>query len=56
MPAAVPELQGAVRGWMKFVNPKGFSGDVCDTAGGCGRSFSANGCGGMDERNLTAAR
>ena len=54
--ATAPELQAAVRGWLKFVNPKGFSGDICDTAGGCGRSFSGDGCGGMDERNLTAAR
>jgi hypothetical protein len=54
--ATAPELQVAVRGWLQFVNPKGFSGDICDTAGGCDRTFSADGCGGMDERNLTAAR
>lgn len=54
--ATVPELQSAARGWLKFVNPKGFTGDLCDTAGGCGRTFGNNGCGGMDERNLSAAR
>jgi hypothetical protein len=54
--ATVPELQTAVRGWLAFVNPKGFSGDICDSPGGCGRSFGSNGCGGMDERNLLAAR
>jgi hypothetical protein len=54
--ATAPELQASVRGWLEFVNPKGFSGDICDTAGGCGRMFSGDGCGGMDERNLTAAR
>ena len=50
------EIQKSVRGWLAFVNSKGFSGDICDTAGGCGRAFSGNGCGGMDERNLAAAR
>ncbi len=54
--ATAPELQAAVRGWLKFVNAKGFSGDACDTAGGCERNFSNNGCGGMDERNLVAVR
>jgi hypothetical protein len=54
--ASLPQIQKAVRGWIAFVNPNGFSGDVCDTAGGCGRQFSKNGCGGMDESNLLAAR
>lgn len=54
--ATVPELQAAVRGWLKFVNRGGFSGDACDTAGGCARTFGHDGCGGMDERNLLAAR
>ncbi|MGH9367283.1 MAG: hypothetical protein ACRD3M_06390 [Thermoanaerobaculia bacterium] len=49
-------LEKAVRGWIRFVNPGGFTGNACDTAGGCARKFSANGCGGMDERNLHAAR
>ena len=54
--ANAAEIQAAARGWLKFVNGRGFTGDVCDTAGGCGRDFSNNGCGGMDERNLLAAR
>lgn len=37
--------------WFKFVNPKGFSGDVCYT-GGCGRPFAKNGCGGMNPARL----
>ena len=54
--AGPAQIQTAVRGWLKFVNAQGFTGDVCDTAGGCPREFSHNGCGGMDERNLMAAR
>ena len=54
--ANAAEVQAAARRWLKFVNARGFTGDVCDSAGGCGRSFSNNGCGGMDERNLLAAR
>lgn len=37
--------------WIKFVNPAGFSGDVCYT-GGCGRAFANNGCGGMNPNSL----
>ncbi len=54
--AGEAQVQSAVRGWLKFVNAQGFTGDVCDTAGGCAREFSHDGCGGMDERNLLAAR
>jgi hypothetical protein len=54
--ASPAQIQTAVRGWLKFVNAQGFTGDLCDTAGGCAREFSRNGCGGMDERNLMAAR
>jgi len=54
--ATVPEVQASIRGWLKFVNPKGFTGDICDAPGGCRRTFSSDGCGGMDERNLLAAR
>jgi hypothetical protein len=50
------ELERAVRAWIRFVNPGGFSGTTCDTAGGCGRRFSQNGCGGMNDRVLEAAR
>jgi hypothetical protein len=54
--ASVAEVQAAARQWLRFVNGRGFTGDVCDAPGGCGRNFSNNGCGGMDERNLLAAR
>jgi hypothetical protein len=54
--ASVEQVQRGARDWLRFLNGAGFSGDVCDTAGGCGRTFSNNGCGGMDERNLLAAR
>jgi hypothetical protein len=54
--ATADQVRDAVGGWLAFVNPNGFSGDVCNSAGGCARHFSHNGCGGMDERNLLAAR
>lgn len=47
------EVRREVRRWMAFVNPSGFSGDACDT-GGCSRSFSKNGCGGMDDKRPSA--
>jgi hypothetical protein len=54
--ATADEVKNAVGGWLAFVNPNGFSGDACNSAGGCARRFAHNGCGGMDERNLLAAR
>ena len=54
--ATPAEVRKAVGGWLAFVNPTGFSGKACNTAGGCARRFSDDGCGGMDERNLLAAR
>jgi hypothetical protein len=54
--ASAAQVQVAARGWLKFVNPTGFSGTVCDSPGGCGKSFGNGGCGGMDERNLLNAR
>jgi hypothetical protein len=39
--------------WFEFVNPKGFSGDVCYSAGGCSRAFANNGCGGMNPNQVT---
>lgn len=53
--ATVAETQEGVRSWIAFVNPSGFSGDVCVSSGGCGRDFAHNGCGGMDEARLHAA-
>jgi hypothetical protein len=44
--ASVEEIQSAVREWIRFVNPAGFSGDAC-FKGGCMRSFEKGGCGGM---------
>jgi hypothetical protein len=54
--ASADEVKVAVGGWLAFVNPNGFSGDACSSAGGCARRFAHNGCGGMDERNLLTAR
>lgn len=44
--AGVEEVRKAAQDWFTFINPKGFSGDVCYT-GGCGNAFHENGCGGM---------
>ncbi len=46
-----PEIQSAVVGWLKFINPNGFTGDACFT-GGCKRPFAQNGCGGMDATHV----
>lgn len=46
-------VKGAVNEWIAFINPEGFSGDVCYSAGGCMRSFKQNGCGGMRETQVT---
>lgn len=56
--AGATEVAENVRGWIAFANgnPKGPSGNTCDTAGGCARPISEDGCGGMDERNLTGVR
>ena len=45
------QVQEAAKAWIAYVNPKGFSGDSCNT-GGCNRPFAENGCGGMDEQTL----
>ena len=47
------QVQEAAKAWIAYVNPNGFSGDVCQT-GGCNRSFAKNGCGGMDDRALVS--
>jgi len=54
--ATADQVRDSVAAWLAFVNPAGFSGDVCASSGGCARRFSHNGCGGMDERNLLSAR
>ncbi len=47
----VEEVKAAVEEWFEFINPDGFSGDVCYT-GGCDRPFADNGCGGMDPQRV----
>ena len=47
----VAQVQEAAKAWIAYVNPNGFSGDVCQT-GGCNRPFAKNGCGGMDDRAI----
>lgn len=42
------QVRSKVAEWFEFINPDGFSGDVCYTPGGCMRPFAANGCGGMN--------
>ena len=42
------QVRDAAKAWIVYVNPDGFSGDVCQT-GGCSRAFANNGCGGMDD-------
>ena len=54
--ATAAEVQEGVRSWIAFVNPSGFSGDVCVSSGGCARKFADNGCGGMDEGGLHDAQ
>ncbi len=44
----VAQVQSAAKAWIAYVNPDGFSGNVC-TTGGCNRPFAQNGCGGMDD-------
>ncbi|HVR30249.1 MAG TPA: hypothetical protein VMS86_12035, partial [Thermoanaerobaculia bacterium] len=38
--------------WFRFINPKGWSGDTCYSAGGCAKPFRENGCGGMSAGQL----
>ena len=45
------QVTAKVAEWFDFVNPKGFSGDVCYTRG-CARSFAENGCGGMNPNHV----
>lgn len=48
--AGVEEVRQAARDWHRFINPAGFSGDVCYT-GGCNLAFKDGGCGGMNKDN-----
>lgn len=42
------QVEKAAQEWFAFINPEGFSGDVC-YRGGCNRSWAEGGCGGMGE-------
>jgi len=44
------QVKEKVSEWFAFINPDGFSGDVCYTRGGCAKPFHENGCGGMDDK------
>jgi hypothetical protein len=46
------QVRTKVQEWIQFINPGGFSGDVCGT-GGCDRPFAKNGCGGMRKGQVT---
>ena len=46
------KVREKVSEWIRFINPTGFSGNICYTAGGCGRPFSKNGCGGMNKARV----
>jgi hypothetical protein len=47
-------LREKVKEWVAFINPDGYSGNVCYT-GGCARPFKHNGCGGMRPGHVTYA-
>src|SRR5688572_6551663 len=38
--------------WFRFINPSGWSGNTCSTAG-CGKPFHESGCGGMKAEQIT---
>ena len=40
-------VQNQVKDWIAYVNPNGYSGNVCTRAGGCPKPFAEDGCGGM---------
>lgn len=44
-------VREAVNAWLNYVNPNGFHGDAC-YKGRCESTFHADGCGGMDEKDL----
>ncbi|MEM7481060.1 MAG: hypothetical protein AAF481_07775 [Acidobacteriota bacterium] len=41
------QVREKVKSWIATINPDGFSGRVCYTAGGCPKPFAEGGCGGM---------
>jgi hypothetical protein len=44
-------VRDKVQQWIRFVSPEGHSGESCYN-GGCARTFSNDGCGGMDADHL----
>lgn len=51
--AGVAEVRAAVQEWLQAANPGGFKGNACFTPGGCERPFHQDGCGGMEEGQLS---
>ena len=49
--ATAEQVREKVREWIAFISPKGHSGQSCYN-GGCARSFSNDGCGGMSADHL----
>jgi len=49
--ANAAELRTAVEGWIRVINPAGFSGDACHKRG-CDRPFAKNGCAGMNHERV----
>jgi hypothetical protein len=45
--AGADEVRNKVKEWISFISPKGHSGRSCYN-GGCARTFSNDGCGGMN--------
>jgi len=50
--ADAEKVRADVTAWHQAINPEGFEGDSCST-GKCGKSFKADGCGGMAEGQLS---
>ncbi len=49
------QVRETISEWVEFINPSGYSGDVCYTPGGCPRPFKHNGCGGMKDTQVSFA-
>jgi hypothetical protein len=52
---SAPQVKDTVTQWLRFINPRGFTGNACFAAG-CKRPFAENGCGGMDETSLITVK
>jgi hypothetical protein len=49
---SAPQVRATVEGWLVASNPRGYSGKACFNRG-CGRPFDHDGCGGMDEAQVS---